>query len=44
MDSGGLAAQVRQAAVGCYPYGFVNEIKQLFKLAWPTVCMSCFKF
>jgi len=39
MDSGGLANQVRQAADGCYPFGFINEIKQLLKLAWPTVCV-----
>lgn len=37
MDSGGLASQVQHAAVGCYPFGFLTELKQLLKLAWPTV-------
>ena len=27
-----------EGRLGCFPFGFKRESKELFKLAWPLVC------
>ena len=39
MDSG-QTGRWHALADGCYPYGFVAELKAMFSLAWPTVCTN----
>jgi len=39
MDSG-QTGRLRALSDGCYPYGFVGELKAIYSLAWPTVCVN----
>ena len=38
MDSG-QTGRLRALSDGCYPFGFVGELKAMYSLAWPTVCV-----
>jgi len=40
MDSG-QTGRLSALADGCYPFGFVGELKAMYTLAWPTVCVDC---